>query len=126
MGVSRRSFLRGLVGIIAAPAIVRAELIMPVRPLPLPYLPGDLVNFKVGLYRATGIYAVCEPVRRVERSHIVFVQGYGQLRREVRVPAEFVELFHGLPGNRVDNPSMRHRLVRQPGRLGLSYPEDIT
>ncbi len=120
MTVSRRSFLLGL---LAAPFIVNSEWLMPIKPLPLPYLPGDLVNFKIGMYRATGLYAVCEPVIRVERSHVITrgCGGHGQMR----VPAEYVELFHGLPGNRVDNPSMAHRLIRRPGRLGLAYAEDL-
>lgn len=121
MAVDRRNFLRGL---IAAPFVVRAEWLMPIKPLPLPYLPGDLVNFKSGMYRATGIYAVCEPVRRVEGNFIV-TSGCGG-NGEIRVAAEWVELFHGLPGNRVNNPSMRHRLTRNPDGLGLAYPEDIS
>lgn len=89
---TRRSFLRGL---FAAPFIAKAEWLMPVKVAPLPYMPGDLIDFGVGMWQEIGWYAVCEP------------------------------LFHGLPGNRVDNPSMQHRLIRAPGRLGLSYPEDI-
>jgi hypothetical protein len=120
MNVSRRSFLRSL---LAAPFVVNAEWIMPVRVAPLPFLRGDLVDFKIGMYRATGLYAVCEPVLRVERAHVVTTACGGQ-NGEMRVPAQFVELFHGLPGNRVDNPSMAHRLIRRPG-LGLAYPEDL-
>lgn len=120
MSIGRRSFLRGL---LAAPFVVHAEWIMPVRAAPLSYLPGDLVNFKNGLYQETGLWAVCESVRRVERAHVITTGcgGHG----EMRVPAKFVELFHGLPRNRVDNPSMQHRLMRDPEYLGLAYPEDL-
>ena len=56
----------------------------------------------------------------------VFIDGggYGRYSGEVAIPAHWLRLFEGLPGNRVNTPSMRHRLIRVPGTLALRYPED--
>lgn len=56
----------------------------------------------------------------------VFVDNgaYGKWRAVERYDRDHVKLFEGLPGNRVDNPSMRHRLTRDRGTIGLRYPED--
>lgn len=120
--LTRRSLLKGLV---AAPAVIQYGHLMPVHALPLPYMPGDLINFEAGTWKATGWYAITEPLRRIEGQYLVFRKHqFSQTDEEVRIPARLCSLFHGLPGNRVNNPSMRHRLIREPGRLGLRYPED--
>lgn len=120
---TRRSFLRGL---FAAPFIAKAEWLMPIKVAPLPYLPGDLINFGSGMSQEIGWFAVCEPLRRVEGRHLIFSRyQFGDRTEEVKVPAKFATLFHGLPGNRVNNPSMQHRLTKLPGTFGLAYPEDI-
>ena len=120
--INRRGLLKGL---IAAPAVIQYGHLMPVKAAPLPYLPGDLINFAVGTWRATGWYAICEPLRRVEGQHLIFAaHHYNPNNEEVRIPARFCSLFHGLPGNRVNNPSMRHKLIREPDHIGLRYPED--
>lgn len=121
MSATRRDFLKGL---LAAPAVVQFGHLMPVSAGPLPYLPGDLINFETGTWRATGWYAVCEPLIRVDGRHLIFRRRHYGEYSEVRIPARHCSLFHGLPGNRVNNPSMRHKLVREPGRIGLVYPED--
>lgn len=124
MTVSRRAFLRGL---FAAPFVAKAEWLMPVKPLPLLYLPGDLINFKGGMWQDIGWWAVCEPLLRVDGQNLVFRKyQHGDRTSEIKVPARYAELFHGLPGNRVNNPSMHHRLIRNPMTLGLAYPEDLT
>jgi len=97
---------------------------MPVSAGPLSYMPGDLINFDVGTWRATGWSAICEPLRRIEGRYLVFAERHYNENREVRIHARHCSLFHGLPGNRVNNPSMRHKLLRTPGQLGLRYPED--
>lgn len=118
---TRRSFLGGL---LAAPFVAKAEWLMPVRSLPLPYLAGDLVQWRPGTIVTDhhSIMLCAEPVRRVGRDYVVVAPGFGN-RPEYKVPAHLIDLFHGLPGNRVDNPSMRHKLFR-PAGLGLHYPED--
>lgn len=122
MFVSRRFVLKGL---IAAPAFVQYGHLMPVQALALPYLPGDLIEFHRGMWRENGWSAICEPVRRVEGQHLVFRRyAYSEPDNEIRIHARYCSLFHGLPGNRVNNPSMQHRLIREPGRIGLRYPED--
>lgn len=121
INTTRRAFLKGL---LAAPAVVQFGHLMPLSFDPLPYLPGDLISFAIGTWRATDWYAICEPLLRVEGRHLIFREHqYGEYS-EVRIPARLCSLSHGLPGNRVNNPSMRHRLIRQPGRIGLGYPED--
>lgn len=121
MALDRRSFLRSL---FVAPAIVRIGALMPVvAPMPS-FMRGDLVNFGPGMWQAIGWHMVCEPVRRVERDALVFRRyQYGHDASEVRVPLKFCDLFHGLPGNRVDNPSMRHKLIRHHG-FALRYADD--
>jgi hypothetical protein len=65
MITSRRSFLRGLVAAIAAPAIVRAEILMPVKSLWVPWgeidvtdaLRPDLVRQDAGLMAEVEAYA---------------------------------------------------------------------
>lgn len=121
MNLSRRSLVKALV---AAPAVVQYGHLMPVQALPLPYMPGDLINFDIGTWKATGWSARCEPLIRVEGRHLIFRESQYGAYGEVRIPEWFCGLFHGLPGNRVDNPSMRHRLIREPGQIGLRYPED--
>ncbi len=122
MSATRRSVLKGL---LAAPAVIQYGHLMPVEALPLSFLPGDLIDFKPGLWRATGWYAICEPVRRIEGQYLIFARShYNPNNEEVRIHSRHCDLFHGLPGNRVNNPSMRHRLVRNPGQLGFRYPED--
>lgn len=119
---TRRDFLKGL---IFAPAVVQYGHLMPVSAGPLPYLPGDLIDFDIGTWRATGWYARCEPLIRVEGRKLVFRKHqYGEYS-EVRIPAHHCSLFHGFAGNRVNNPSMRHRLIRRPNCIGLAYPEDL-
>lgn len=121
MSATRRDFIKG---VLAAPAVVQFGHLMPLALEPPPYMPGDLINFERGIWRATGWFAVCEPLRRIEGRHLVFREHqYGEYS-EVRIHARHCTLFHGLPGNRVNNPSMRHRLIREPGRIGLRYPED--
>lgn len=120
--ILRRDFLKAL---LAAPAVIQYGHLMPVQAMPLTYLPGDLINFERGTWKATGWYAVCEPLRRIEGQYLVFAEHhYNPENREVRIHARHCSLFHGLPGNRVNNPSMRHRLIAAPGQLGLRYPED--
>lgn len=123
MGVTRRLFLKGA---LAAPFVAQYGWLMPVKAEPLPYLPGDLINFKLGTWKATGWYAICEPLRRIEGRYLVFAEHhYNPENREVRIHSQHCELFHGLPGNRVNNPSQRHRLIRDPGQIGYRYPEDL-
>ncbi len=122
MAIDRRSFLRGL---FAAPFIVRAEWLMPVKVLPAAFMPGDLVRWRDGVITDLPIMLCAEPVWRVGRDYVVVKPGFGD-RPEWKVPASMIDLFHGLPGNRVNNPSMKHRLVTKPGRLGLAYPEDLS
>jgi hypothetical protein len=83
-----------------------------------------VIDFDIGLWRAIGWYAVCEPLRRVEGQYLIFRKHQFGEDSEVRIHERHCNLFHGLPGNRVNNPSMRHRLVREPGCIGLRYPED--
>jgi len=121
---TRRSFLRGL---LAAPFIAKAEWLMPVRPLPLAYLSGDLICWRQGVIAPDHlpIMLCAEPVHRVGRDYVVVSPGFGVNRSEYKVHASLIDLFHGLPGNRVNNPSAKHRLV--PGRYGgLAYPEDLS
>ena len=123
MQSSRRSFLRGL---LAAPFVAKAEWLMPVRALPIPYLAGDLIRWRPGVIApdTMSIMLCAEPVIRVERDCVVVAPGFGSGKREHKVAGHLIDLFHGLPGNRVNNPSMRNRLVR--GQFGgLAYPEDI-
>jgi len=120
--ISRRSLLKGL---IATPAVVQYGHLMPVKAETLSYLPGDLINFESGTFKATGWYAVCEPLRRIDGQYLIFREHHYGEYSEVRIHARHCSLFHGLPGNRVNNPSVRHRLVSQPGRIGLAYPEDL-
>lgn len=119
--LNRRSLLRGL---LSAPFVARAEWLMPIKVLPLPFLAGDLVRWKAGVITDLPIMLCAEPVVRVEGQHVVVSPGFGH-RREWRVPGSMVDLFHGLPCNRVNNPSMRHRLVRSADGWGLSYPGDV-
>src|SRR5690606_25011638 len=110
---------------LAAPFVAQYGWLMPVKAGPLPYLPGDLINLKSGTWKATGWYAICEPLRRVEGQYLVFAKHhYNPENEEVRIHTRHCELFHGLPGNRVNNPSQRHRLIREPGRIGYRYPGD--
>lgn len=120
---TRRSFLRGL---FAAPFVAKAEWLMPVKVAPLPYLAGDLVRWRPGIIAPDDlpIMLCAEPVVRVGPDYVIVAPGFGH-RHEYKVAGHLVDLFHGLPGNRVNNPSVQHRLIREPGRLGLSYPEDI-
>lgn len=121
VNISRRFVLKGL---IAAPAVVQYGALMPVAAEPLHYFPGDLIDFSCDTWRSTGWSAVCEPLVRIEGKHLIFREHqYGEYS-EVRIPARLCSLFEGLPGNRVNNPSMRHRLIRTPGQIGLRYPED--
>jgi hypothetical protein len=123
MRISRRFFLRGM---IAAPFVVKAEWLMPVKPQPIPYLAGDLIRWRSGVIApdTCSLMLCAEPVVRVERDGVVVAPGFGSGRREHKVAAHLIDLFHGLPGNRVNNPSVRHRLV--PGLYGgLAYPEDL-
>lgn len=122
MNTSRRQFLKGL---IAAPAVIQYGHLMPVQALPLSYMPGDLIDFDIGTWKATGWSARCEPLIRAEGRYLVFREHQYGAYSEVRIPERFCRLFHGLAGNRVNNPSMRHRLIHTPGQLGLSYPEDL-
>lgn len=120
---TRRDFLKGF---LATPAVVQFGHIMPVSAGPLPYMPGDLIGFDVGTWRATGWYAICEPLRRIEGRYLVFAERpYNPEKREVRIHARHCSLFHGLPGNRVNNPSMQDSLIRVPGQIGLSYREGL-
>lgn len=120
--VTRRSLLKA---VIAAPAVIQYGHLMPVQALPLPYLPGDLIKFEIGTWKATGWYAITEPLRRIDGQYLVFRKyQFSQTDEEARVPARLCSLFHGLPGNRVNNPSMRHKLIREPGQIGLRYAED--
>lgn len=124
MSISRRSFLRSL---LAAPFVVHADALMPVRPLPVAFLPGDLIRWRPGLIvpNEYSIMLCAEPVRRVGRDYVVVSPGFGSNVPEYKVPGHMVDLFHGLPCNRVDNPSARHRLVRNQEGYGLSYPGDV-
>lgn len=123
MMITRRFLIKGLV---ATPAVIQYGHLMPVQALPLPYLPGDLINFDIGTWKATGWSARCEPVRRIEGQYLIFKRWkYSAGNEEVRIHSRYCSLFHGLPGNRVNNPSMRHKLIRTPGQLGLHYPEDV-
>lgn len=121
MQINRRSFLRGL---LSAPFVAKSEWLMPVKPLPLPYMAGDLIRWRPGIIAPNdcALMLCAEPVIRVERDGVVVAPGFGP-RREHKIAGHLIDLFHGLPGNRVDNPSARHRLVQ--GRFGLVYPEDI-
>lgn len=121
MNLTRRTLVKALA---AAPAVIQYGHLMPVQALPLPFLPGDLINFDAGTWRATGWSARCEPLIRVEGRHLVFRRYQYGGDNEIRVHERHCSLFHGLPGNRVNNPSMRHRLIQEPGRIGLRYPED--
>ena len=112
--LSRRAFLISTAALLSAPALVRASVLMPVKVAALDYLPGDHLSFEPGMYRATGFFAVSGHVKRVEGQHVV-LSHFGD---EVRIHGSWTRLFHGLPGNRVDNPSQRHRLFRPPGRIG--------
>ena len=118
--VSRRVLIGGL---IAAPFVVRSTGIMPVKAATLEYLPGDMLSFENGMYRETGFYAVSGHVRRVDGRHIIVADPHSP-GGERRLHSRWTKLFHGLPENRVDNPSQRHRLFRPEGRIGLSYPGD--
>lgn len=122
--LTRRAFL---VSLLAAPFVAKAELLMPVRALVLePLMAGDHVAFHRDTWRRHGIYAICEIVKRVEGEFVVTTAPSARPNEELRVPRTAVSLSHGLPANRVNNPSMRHRLVQVPGRIGLIYPEDVS
>lgn len=120
LNVTRRGLLRSA---LAAPFIVQFAGLMPVKAAALDYLPGDHLSFNSGMFRETGFYAVSGHVKRVEGQHVV-ISDYYSPAGERRIHGKWTRLFHGLPGNRVDNPSQRHRLIRAPGRLGLAYPGD--
>jgi hypothetical protein len=61
-----------------------------------------------------------------EDNHTVYVRNgyYGRHSATEPFDASELKLHEGLPGNRVNNPSMRHCLIETPGHLGLRYPED--
>lgn len=118
--ITRRLFVGGL---IASPLVVRLASIMPVKAAALDYLPGDHLSFNTGMYAETGFYAVSGHVRRVEGRHVIIHDPYSP-GSERRIDGRWTRLFHGLPGNRVDNPSQRYRLTRNSEGLGLSYPGD--
>lgn len=126
MSITRRAFLGSL---LAAPFIARADLLMPVRSI-VPALPaflrGDQVDTLPGAWKACGA-SFGGIVVRTEGSDVIVVGGtyYGDDRDRRRIPRQWVRLCEGLPGNRVNNPSMRHRLVRRPGAVALAYPEDM-
>lgn len=123
MKITRRAFLRSA---LAAPFVAKASLLMPVQATPLAYMPGDLIGFDIGMWKATGWSARCEPVRRIEGQYLVFKKYHFDPRNEeVRIHQKHCTLFEGLPGNRVDNPSMAHRLIRRQGHIGLAYREDL-
>jgi len=119
MSITRRGFLSGF---IAAPFVAKAEFLMPVRQLFVsPMMVGDLVNIDRRLWREMGISAYTGPIRAIIGDRAVISQSCG---RTATVPFRYLSLFEGLRGNRVDNPSMRHKLIREPGKIGLAYPED--
>lgn len=125
MSLDRRYFLRGL---FVAPFVARAEWLMPVKPLPTHYMVGDLIRWRPGvvLPNTMGLSLCAEPVCRVGRDFVVVSPGFGSDRPEYKVPAHMIDLFHGLPGNRVNNPSARSRLMQKPGSFALCYPEDLS
>ncbi|WP_376957701.1 hypothetical protein ABNQ39_11270 [Azospirillum sp. A26] len=123
--LTRRSFLAGL---FAAPAIVRASVIMPVQTIiiPPPFMVGDTIDVRLGAWKALGVYVLTGRVRRLEGDNVIIGNGYyGTDFGEVAIPRSWVKLDEGLPGNRINNPSMRHRLIRNERSSGLMYPEDI-
>lgn len=125
MAITRRSFLAGL---FAAPAIVRASVIMPVQTIiiPPPFMVGDTIDVRPGAWKALGVYVLTGRVRRLEGDNVIIGNGYyGTHFGEVAIPHSWVKLDEGLPGNRRNNPSMRHRLIRNERSWGLMYPEDL-
>ena len=123
---TRRSFLTG---ILAAPFILRTGLAMPVRPNILttpPFLRGDLVDCRRPHVTKPGTFIGARILDRVEGDTAwCWNNCYGPHLGMEAVPLREIVLFEGLPGNRVDNPSMRHKLFRPSGRIGLAYAEDI-
>lgn len=136
---SRRGFLLGLTTAFAAPAIVRAESLMKLWVPPAPklivlddpwrtYLPGDLCNFVRGAVpreQQTMLSIGAVVVVSDNGGPTVTVLDHGFPGKPVEYPRFGLELFHGLKGNRVNNPSMKDRLIRRQGHFGLAYPEDL-
>ena len=108
--LTRRGFI---IGALAAPFVARLGLLMPVREAQYGFMRGDLAH---------GSFAGARVVDRVEgRKVFLWNNAYGSHRLSEPFQASKVELFHGLPGNRVNNPSMQHRLVRAPNEIGFRY-----
>lgn len=124
MSITRRSFLAGL---FAAPAIVRASVIMPVQAIILPpsLMVGDTIDVLPGAWKALGVSVFTGRIKRLEGDNVIVWNGYyGSYHGDVAIPRSWVKLCEGLPGNRRNNPSMRHRLIRNERSWGLMYPED--
>lgn len=123
---TRRFFLKGL---LAVPFIARLGATMPVKPviiLPPKFMRGDLVNTHRSAFRSPYGFIGSRMLERVEgETAFVWNNCYGAGRAVEAVPVAALDLFHGLPGNRVNNPSMRNRLIRDASGFGLSYPEDL-
>lgn len=117
---TRRRFLSGL---LAAPYVARLGVLMPVTSLVL-FERGDLVSSASEAFRGPHGFIGARVVLGVRGSRLLVHNNSFGGRQVDEIPARAATLFHGLPGNRVNNPSMRHRLIRYPGRLGLAYPED--
>lgn len=116
--MKRRRFLQGLLTFpaLAAPTIAKANPT---------FQAGDHVNYS-GPVPSPKSFTGGKIVSHIGVDGTVFCNGQGfghRLDFSPYHPAE-LKLFEGLPGNRVDNPSMRHRLIATPGRIGLRYPED--
>ena len=73
---SRRLFIKGLISLVAAPAIVRAESLMPVKAIPM-LLPGE-VNFEnYCVHQQIGLgYAI---TRKAIEDNQEFIQGLRSL-----------------------------------------------
>lgn len=122
---TRRNFLTGL---LAAPFILRTGLAMPVRPNVFttpPFLLGDLVDCRRPHVTKPGTFIGARIFHSIDGDHaLCWNNSYGPARALEAVQLRELVLFEGLPGNRVGNPSMRHRLYRPSGSIGLSYPGD--
>lgn len=119
--MKRRSFL---IGVAASPAL----LLVPAFTAPeVRFLPGDLVNFKAGVVpreEQTMLPVGATQVVADNGGSTVTLRDHGCRGTCVEYPRYGLELFEGLPGNRVRNPSTRHRLVRGDNWHGDAYPED--
>ena len=115
--MKRRDFLKGF---FASPAVVLPASAKATKPR---FQAGDLVNY-AGPIPHPQSFIGAKGVAYVHDG-VVFLRPHSYRDPYEAYSSEHLKLFEGLPGNRVDNPSMRHRLIREAGRIGLRYPEDI-